>query len=133
MTLAHLHWLKRFPLPAAPIDASKEQALRAAYHALHRARDFWRKWFYATIIATRRGMAQHCGNPACKRKRQCVGQMRPVIYSDAELSCTPPCLSVNRNREYRRALGEAVRNIEYLVQEHGFVEGVKMARRNARL
>ena len=132
MTTDPCHWLKRFPMPSAPVDASKEQALRARITALHRSRDFWRKWLYATIIATRRGMAQHCGNPACKRAHACVGQMRPVIYNDMELSCTPPCLSVYRRKEYRAALRQAVSDIEWLVHQHGFAKGVKMAKRNAR-
>ena len=125
------HWLKRFPLPQPAPDLNEENRVRARIRALHRSRDFFRKWLYATIIATQRGMPFECGNPACRRKRQCTGQMRPVIYSDAELSCTPPCLSVFRNRQYRAALGQAVRDIEFLVHQHGFAAGVKQARRMA--
>ena len=127
------HFLKRFPIPNRSGFSSREK--KVAYHvkALWRSRDFFIKWTYATIIANRRGMAQHCGNPACKRKRACVGQMQPVIYSDAELSCTPPCLSVYRSKAYRAGLRQSVRDIEFLVHQHGFTEGIKMARRIAKL
>ena len=124
-------FLKRFPIPNRTGFNSRENKIAYQVHALWRSRDFWRRWFYATIIATQRGMARECGNKACRRKRQCVGQMQPVLYADAELACTPPCLSVYRDKHDRAALAGAVRDIEALVKQHGFAGGVKMARRMA--
>jgi hypothetical protein len=125
-------WMTRFPIPPLPNRTNRVRRVQDRIKAAERSREFWRKWYFATIIATRRGMAQHCGNPACKRKHACVGQMRPVIYSDSEFACTPPCLSVNRNKDYRAALRRAVFDIEWLVHEHGFAKGVRMARRKGR-